>query len=62
MKRKTKLILEAVCVCTFLLAVLGCENADGSLNAAWTLPLLTATGLSGWILKRSDNEKDQSHD
>ena len=58
MKRETIIkIIEAVCMASFLLAILGCENADGSLNAAWTLPLLSITGITGAVLKLTD--KDQ---
>lgn len=42
---------------SFILAILGCENADGSLNAVWTLPLLSITGITGAVLKLT--HKDQ---
>lgn len=47
--------LGGVCMATFLLALLGCENADGTLNTAWTLPLLAISGLSGWGYQKMED-------
>lgn len=54
MKKGIKKTLEAVCVTAFFLALLFCENADGTLNAAFTLPMLALSGVSGYILKRDE--------
>lgn len=57
MKRETKIkIIEAGCIASFLVAVLFCENADGSLNV-WTLPLLSISGIAGAVLKLTDKEQ-----
>lgn len=53
---KKKKILEIVCMSAFLLAILGCENADGTLNAVWTFPLLAVSGITGAMLKWSTNK------
>lgn len=57
MKNKLSNILGAVCMAAFLLALLGCEKADGTLNTAWTLPLLAISGLSGWGLQKMEEKK-----
>lgn len=62
MSKKFKRLLEIVCIGSFLLAVTGCENADGSLNAAWTLPLLSVTGITGLCLKVSETKSNSNHE
>ena len=50
--KKIKKVLEAVCLGTLFLAVMGCENADGSLNAAWVVPMLSVSCITGFGLKK----------
>lgn len=57
MKKKISNILGAVCMAAFLLAILGCEKADGTLNTAWTLPLLAISGLTGWGHQKMEDKK-----
>ena len=43
--------LEAVCGISLLLAVMGCENLDGSPNFKFIVPMLCLSAVSGIILK-----------
>ena len=56
MSKTLKRILESLCIGSFLLAVLCCENADGTLNVAWTVPMLAVSGITGAILKKSEHQ------
>ena len=51
--------LEAVCGLSLLLAVMGCENIDGSPNFAFIIPMLCVSAVSGTILKKTE---DKNHD
>lgn len=57
MRKRVSNILGAVCMAAFLLAILGCEKADGTLNTAWTLPLLAISGLTGWGYQKMEDKK-----
>lgn len=52
-----KKILEAICIGTFLLAVLGCENADGTPNIVWIIPMLAICAICGLCLKKMEGAK-----
>ena len=56
MKRRIKKLLQAVCAVTFILAVLGCENADGTPNTAWILSMMTVCSISGVGFKKMEDE------
>ena len=47
-------ILSAVCIGTFLLALLGCENADGTPNFPWIIPMLAICAICGLCLKKME--------
>lgn len=57
MKKKISNILGSVCMAAFLLAILGCEKVDGTLNSAWVFPLLAISGLAGWGSKKLEDAK-----
>jgi len=56
MSKSVKKALELVCVFAFLLAIIGCENADGTPNLAWIIPMLSVSGITGFILIENDNQ------
>ena len=58
MKKKIESILGVICIGSLLLAVMGCENVDGSPAFEWIIPMLTITAVSGIILKRMDGRRN----
>ena len=56
--KKIKKVLEAVCIGSLFLAVMGCENADGSLNTAWVVPMLSVSCITGFGLKRMEGKNN----
>lgn len=52
-----KKILEFICGISLLLAVMGCENKDGSPNFAFIVPMLSVCTVSGLILKKTGEKK-----
>lgn len=51
MKKIVYKTLETVCGLSLLLAVMGCENMDGSPNFAFIIPCFLVSAVSGTILK-----------
>ena len=56
MKKIFTKTLEAVCGLSLLLAVMGCENIDGSPNFAFIIPMLCVSAVSGTILKKTEGK------
>ena len=57
MKKTLTKTLEAVCGLSLLLAVMGCENLDGSPNFAFIVPMLAICAVSGTILKVMETKR-----
>ena len=57
--KKIKKILEAVCLGSLFLAVMGCENEDGSPNFAWAVPMLSVSCITGFGLKKMEGENHE---
>lgn len=58
MKKIATKTLEAVCGLSILLAVMGCENLDGSPNFAFIIPCLLVSAVSGTILKKTEDKNN----
>ena len=56
MKKIATKTLEAVCGLSILLAVMGCENMDGTPNFAFIIPCLLVSAVSGAILKKTEGK------
>lgn len=56
MKKTVTKTLETVCGLSLLLAVMGCENMDGTPNFAFIIPCLLVSAVSGTILKKTEGK------
>ena len=57
MNKTVKKILELTCGLSLLLAVMGCEDKEGSPNFAFIIPMLCTCTVSGSILKITEKKK-----
>ena len=55
-KNILKVVLGLVCITALVLA--GAENADGSLNAGWSLTCLAIAGITGFACQSLFEKKE----